>query len=153
MRKRNPKCKRKKEAPKPETQELENISKDEIEIVREANNEDESETAINRGLRTTDSAVSSTNEKQDDPKGDDRDTPAEAREAGDFQMILANTKLFAPVAVFKSIGTGSLNKPCVIHTRPPSGRSDGIHKLDILMSESREKMKSESTTRGQNVSE
>ena len=61
--------------------------------------------------------VSSTNEKQDGPKGDDRDTPAEAREAGDFQMILENTKLFAPMAVFKSIGTGSLNKPCVIHTR------------------------------------
>lgn len=36
--------------------------------------------------------------------------------------------------------------------RPSSGRSNGIRKLDILMNESREKMKSESTTRGQDVS-
>ncbi|PFX21993.1 Protein HOS4 [Stylophora pistillata] len=106
----------KKETPEPETLELENISNDEVEIVREANNKDELETAVNGGLRTTEGTVSSTNEKQDDPKGDDRDTPAETRPR-DFE-------------------------------RPPSGRSDGIRKLDILISESREK----STTRGQHVS-
>ena len=49
----------KKEAPEPETPELENISKDEVDLVREANNKDDLETAVDRDLRNTETSAGS----------------------------------------------------------------------------------------------
>ena len=49
----------KKEAPEPETPELENISKDEVDLVREANNKDDLETAVDRDLRITETSAGS----------------------------------------------------------------------------------------------
>ena len=47
----------KKEAPELETPELEDISKDEVDLVREANNKDDLETAVDRGLRITETSA------------------------------------------------------------------------------------------------
>ena len=47
----------KKEAPELETPELEDISKDEVDLVREANNKDDLETAVDRGLRITETGA------------------------------------------------------------------------------------------------
>ena len=47
----------KKEAPEQETPELEDISKDEVDLVREANNKDDLETAVDRGLRITETSA------------------------------------------------------------------------------------------------
>lgn len=49
----------KKEAPEPETPELENISKDEMDLVKEANNKDDLETAVDRDLRITETSAGS----------------------------------------------------------------------------------------------
>ena len=43
----------------PETPELENISKDEVDLVREANNKDDLETAVDRDLRNTETSAGS----------------------------------------------------------------------------------------------
>ena len=47
----------KKEAPELETPELEDISKDEVDLVREANNKDDLETAVDRDLRITETSA------------------------------------------------------------------------------------------------
>ena len=49
----------KKEAPELETSELEDISKDEVDLVREANNKDDLETAVDRDLRITETSAGS----------------------------------------------------------------------------------------------
>ena len=49
----------KKEAPELETPELEDISKDEVDLVREANNKDDLETAVDRDLRITETSAGS----------------------------------------------------------------------------------------------